>query len=236
MVNRINPADRKPSCSGVLAHLIRVAMALGVLALLGACANTITAKVTSFNQWPGDAAGSTFSYIIPADKVGDLEHEAYEGYVQVELEKIGLKRAPAGQVGRFQVDIATASGTQQRRYREPVYQDYYVYRPPYRDAAGRVYPGFWMPDRFGARYVGDREVVRTVQLSDLRVRLMDAKGIASGRPKTVFESRAAYEGDNEDLPDLVPYLVRAVFDNFPGQNGKVRLVQFDGKSGAVIRR
>lgn len=222
--------------SGGSGRIIRLAVAAISIVLLAACASPITAKVTSFNQWPADAAGTTFSYITPADKAGDLEQEAYQGYVQTELERLGLKRAAPGQVGRFQVDLVTGNGTRQRSYREPIYQDYFVFHPPYRDAAGNVFPGFWAPDRFGSRYVGDREVVRTVQVSNLRLRLLDASGSAPGKPKAVFESRAAYEGDNEDLPNLVPYLVRAVFDGFPGANGGVRLVKFDGKTGAIAGR
>ena len=214
----------------------RLGMILLATALLAACASPITAKVTSFNQWPADAAGATFSFIRPADNLNDLEQQAYEGYVQVQLEKIGLKRAAKGQVGRFQVDIVTGSTTRDRKYREAVYQDYYVYRPPYRDAAGNVFPGFWAPDPFGSRYVGDREVTRTLQVSNLRLRLLDLQGSTPGKPHAVFESRAVYEGDNEDLPDLVPYLVRAVFDGFPGQNGRVRTVKFDSKTGAMVSK
>jgi Domain of unknown function (DUF4136) len=220
---------------GFVGRLWRLAGALGVVALLTACATPITAKVTSFNQWPADVAGSTFSYITPADKANDLEQAAYEGYVQTELEKVGLKRAAPGQVGRIQVDVVTGNGTREKKYREAVYQDNYIYYPPYRDAAGNVFSGFYAPDQFGSRYVGDREVVRTVQISNLRLRLLDSKGAQPGKPRAVFESRAGYEGDNEDLPDLVPYLVRAVFDGFPGQNGRVRMVRFDPKTGAQIR-
>ena len=208
---------------------------ISVIALLTACASPITAKVTSFNQWPSDIAGSTFSYITPADKANDLEQEAYEGYVQTELEKLGLKRAAPGQVGRMQVDLVTGNGTRKRQYREAIYKDYYVYQPPFRDAAGNVYPGFWAPDRFGSRYVGDRQVTRTVQVSNLRLRLLDAQNNPPGKPKAVFESRVVYEGDNEDLPALVPYLVRAAFDGFPGQNGRVSVVKFDSKTHAMLK-
>lgn len=218
-----------------LANSCRLVMAMFVVGLLMACASPITAKVTSFNQWPGDVAGATFSYIRPTDGINDLEQQAYEAYVQVELERLGLKRAPAGQVGRIEVDIVTGNGTKERKVREAVYQDQYIFHQPYRDAAGNVYPGYWGPDRFGSRYVGDREVIRTLQVSNLRLRLLDSKGNAPGKPRAVFESRAVYEGDNEDLPDLVPYLVRAIFDGFPGQNGRVRLVRFDGKSEATAK-
>ncbi|MES2192228.1 MAG: DUF4136 domain-containing protein [Pseudomonadota bacterium] len=227
-----------PSVSRVTSRLVRsfrLVMAMLVVGMLTACASPITAKVTSFNQWPRDTAGATFSYIRPTDGINDLEQQAYEGYVQIELERLGLKRAPAGQVGRIEVDIVTGNGTKERKVREAVYQDNYIFYPPYRNAAGNVFPGYWGPDRFGSRYVGDREVIRTLQVSNLRIRLLDTKGNAAGQPRAVFESRAVYEGDNEDLPDLVPYLVRAIFDGFPGQNGRVKVVRFDGKSEAAAK-
>lgn len=210
----------------------------GLLAamLLAGCASPITAKVTSFNQWPADMVGATFSTIAPQVKANDLEQAAYEGYVQAALEKSGLKRAAPGQVGRVQIDLMTGNGTRNKQYREPIYQDYYVFQPPYRDAAGNVYPGYWTPDRFGSRYVGDRIVNRSVQVSTLRLRLLDSKGSEAGKPRAVFESRAVYEGDKEDLADLVPFLVRAVFEDFPGKNGRVSEVSFDAKTGAVIKK
>ena len=219
--------------------LSRFALVISVLAFITACASPITAKVTSFNQWPADTTGASFSFIRPVDALNDLEQQAYEGKVQAELEKIGLRRAAPGQVGRFQVDLVTGHGTRNKQFREAIYRNSSIYHPPYRDAAGNVFGGFWAPDRFGPRYVGDRTVTRTVQVSHLRLRLLDsqaaASGVAPGQPRAVFESRAIYEGDNEDLATLVPYLVRAVFDGFPGQNGKVRSVAFDSKTGAIIQ-
>ncbi len=216
-------------------RLSRYAIVMMVVALLAACAGPITAKVTSFNQWPVEAAAATFSFIRPVDALNDLEQQAYEGYVQIELQKIGLKRVAPGQVGRIQVDIVTGNGTRNKQFREPIYRNSYIYHPPYRDGAGNVFGGFWAPDQFGPRYVGDRTVTRTVQVSNLQLRLLDAQGNAPGKPRAVFESRAVYEGDNEDLATLVPYLVRAVFDGFPGQNGRVRSVRFDSKTGELLK-
>ena len=216
-------------------HLSRYGLAMLLIVFLTACASPITAKVTSFNQWPLDTAGAVFSFIRPVDALNDLEQQAYEGNVQVELEKLGLKRAAPGQVGRIQVDVVTGNGTRNKQFREAIYRDNYLYHPPYRDAAGNVYNGFWAPDRFGQRYVGDRIVTRTVQVSNLRLRLLDSQGSSPGKPRAVFESRAAYEGDNEDLASVVPFLVRSVFDGFPGQNGGVRTLKFDNKTGALLK-
>lgn len=74
-----------------------------------------------------------------------------------------------------------------------------------------------------------------MQVSSLRLRLLDSQSNAPGKPRAVFDARATYEGDNEDLATLVPFLVRAVFDGFPGQNGKVRTLKFDGKTGETLK-
>ncbi|MEO5659516.1 MAG: DUF4136 domain-containing protein [Polaromonas sp.] len=231
-------APRTSGFSTLLAAVLfspRLGMALLVTALLSACAFPITARVTSFNQWPADMAGSTFSYITAVNPMRELEQATYEGYVQAELEKRGLKRAPAGQVGRVQVDVAATHRIEDKTFLAPVYEDNYVFLPPYRDAAGHIFPGIWAPDPFGPRYVGDQPINRTVQISSLRLRLLDTQGAGPGKARTVFESRAIYEGDNSELPALVPYLVRAVFDEFPGQNGRLRTVRFDSKTGALIK-
>jgi hypothetical protein len=216
-------------------RLMRCGLVVTALAFLTACATPITAKVTNFNQWPADTAGAVFSFVRPVDALNDLEQQAYESRIQTELEKIGLKRAEPGQVGRIQVDVITGNGTRNKQLREAIYRDNYIYHPPVRDAAGNVYGGFWAPDQFGSRYVGDRTVTRTVQVSNLRLRLLDSQGNAPGKPRAVFESRAVYEGENEDLATLVPFLVRAVFDGFPGQNGRVRTLKFDSKTGEVLK-
>jgi Domain of unknown function (DUF4136) len=228
---------KAPALQRHFSSLTRLGLAAALLSLLAACASPITARVTSFNQWPANAAGSTFSYVSRTDNTRELEQATYENYVQAELEKRGLVRAPAGQVGRMQVDVTTSNRSEQRTYLQPIYQDNYVYLPGYRDAAGRIYPGVWTLDPFGPRYVGDRQINTTLQTSTLQVRLLDSQGAPAGKPRTVFESRAIFEGEGsgDNLPQVVPYLVRAVFDDFPGQNGRTRVVRFDRETGAVIK-
>ena len=147
---------KHPALLRYFSRLARLGLVAALLGLLAACASPITARVTSFNQWPANAAGSTFSYVSRTDNTRELEQATYESYVQTELEKRGLVRAPAGQVGRMQVDVNTSNRSEQKTYLQPIYQDNYVYVPGYRDAAGRIFPGFWTLDPFGPRYVGDR--------------------------------------------------------------------------------
>jgi hypothetical protein len=200
---------------------MRTALLAASVALLAGCASTITAKVTRFNQWPADAAGHTYSFTA-AEPQRELEVGAYQAQVSTELERIGLRAAPAGQPGRFVVQLMANMTERERKQLEPVYRDEWVYVPAYRDAHGHLRGGYWVPDPWGPRYVGDRQVMRTVQVSRLQVNITEP-----GTKRTVFEATAVNEGTGEDLVEVVPYLVRAMFQDFPGANGQVRRLTFD---------
>lgn len=216
--------------------VLRAGLAAAALALLAACTTPITTKVTNFNAWPANAAGATFSFLVKPGTLGELEQATYERYVSAELEGEGLKPAPAEQAGRFLVEVTAAGSQRKQKYVEPVYVNPpLIWYPPYRSRRGVVYPGYWGPDYYGPRYVGDRIVTRTLQISRLQVKLVEIAPGPPGPARTVFDATAVYEGDIGDLPNLVPYLVRAAFEDFPGKNGEVRLLRFDPKTGEIVR-
>lgn len=194
-----------------------------LLALAG-CASTIDAKITRFNQWPADAAGQTFSFTAP-EAGRELELRAYQALAARELLAWGLEAAPEGRSGRFVVEVQASQVERQRTQLVPVYVDDWVYVPAWRDASGRLYGGHWVPERFGSRYVGDREVTRSLQASELRLRISD-RG-TGGTELTVFEASAVQESPNDDLAEVMPYLMRGVFQDFPGANGQVRRLRFE---------
>jgi len=217
-----------------------VYLALLISVLLTACASPIVTKVTSFHQWPTDAADASFQFITPPVNPqappNGLAQATYENYISLELEKQGLRRAQPGQTARLLVELTTATQAQDRSYLQPVYQDPpMVFVPARRNAAGQVFPGYWRRSPYGPIYLGDRLVPYTVQFNQINVRVLDHQGSPAGQPRAVFESHAVYEGQAA-LPTIAPYLVRAVFDGFPGQNGQVRRVDFDRETGAVIKK
>lgn len=190
------------------------------LGLLSGCANTLGVKVTRFNQWPADAAGARFGFTA-ADPQRTLELQAYQAQVSKALQGLGLLPAATGQAARFTVDVQADLSEQQRQWLVPVYSDQWVYRPAWRDAQGRWYSGHWVPAPLGPRYVGDRSVTQTVQYSQLKLRITD-----SVSARTVFEATAVHEGSEDDLVEVMPYLVSGIFQDFPGANGQVRRLSF----------
>ena len=196
-------------------------LALVMLALLSACANTLGVKVTRFNQWPSDAAGASFRFTASGASPS-LEQQAYEAQVGTALLAQGLRPAADGEPARFTVAVQAELSEKQRQRLVPVYSDQWVYRPGWRDAQGRWYGGHWVPDPLGSRYVGDRSVTQTVQHSRLKLRITD-----NTSARTVFEATAVHEGSEDDLVEVVPYLVSGSFQDFPGANGQVLRLSFE---------
>lgn len=202
---------------------------------LAGCATPLSTQVSRFNAWGPELAGSSFAFLRAVDPARELEQLSYEAQVDAELQRLGLRRVAAGQAARIQVDMTVSAQVESRPYLRPIYQDMPVWRPAWRDAAGRIYPGYWGPDPFGPRLVGHQQAVAMVQTSSLRLRLLDA-GVQAQPPRTVFEATARHEADGTvPLPQIMPWLVRAVFADFPGENGQVIQVRFDPKTGQVIR-
>ncbi|MGY8903446.1 MAG: DUF4136 domain-containing protein [Burkholderiales bacterium] len=215
-------------------RILHLGLALMALTLLGAC-STINTKVTSFSAWPADAAGSTFAFVRPANKADDLEQQTYEAYATTTLQSVGLVPVAQGQAPRMLVEVSSNFSTREKVFSEPIYVDQSFFVPGTRDVHGNFQPGYWVRP-FGSGYVGERQVVRTINTSRIKLRLLDTKNAPAGQPKAVYESTAVYAGDNPDLPDLAPYLIRGALDGFPGKNGQVRVLNFDPETGQIIKR
>ena len=84
----------------------------------------------------------------------------------------------------MQIDVIVGNSTRNKQFREPIYRDPFDYHFAVCDTAGNVYCGFWAPDSFGQRYGGDRMVTRAVQVSNVRLGLLDSQ--RSRQARAVF--------------------------------------------------
>ena len=162
--------------------LLQAFSGLRAVGLLAGCASTVTTRVTNFNQWPANAAGSTFSFITRTGP-GELEQATYQQYVQTELEKRGFKRAPAAQAGRLQIELTTGSRSEEKTTFAPVYQD-----SPSTCRPTAMWPAASTracgPTTRSARAMWATGAINTViQITTLQVRMLDSEG-APGRQVT----------------------------------------------------
>jgi hypothetical protein len=194
--------------------------------LLGGCASTLRSDVTSFQNWPTNSAGATYSFKRIGKQAESLEHKAYEDMARAELAKIKLAEAPAGTKARFEVNLDYGLQTRVERSREAVWDDRVYWRPSYWHPSLGWRPGYWARDPFGPSVVGYRTVSRQVNTRHLRV------DISEGNAK-VFEASASSSGSQTSLPVVMPYLIRSVFEGFPGTNGQVRMLDYDTELGTL---
>jgi hypothetical protein len=197
-----------------------------VALLLTGCASTLRSDVTSFQRWPANAAGSTYSFKRNAGQESSLEHKTYEDLARVELNKQDLKEAAPNTKGRFEVSLDYGVNTRSVKSREPIYGNAQYWHPAHYHPTLGWRPGYWAADPWGPQVVGYQTVQRDISTRRLRV------DIAEGANK-VFEASATSNGSNGTLVVTMPYLIRSVFDGFPGTNGQSRSVEFDTESGVI---
>ena len=190
---------------------------LAALVLAGcATTSTLSARVTTFSQWPSGVEGQTYRFDDPGPKqAGNLEYQAYRDMIRAAIGGTGLVEAPAGSgAARFTVRFVYGSEATQVIVQEP-YDPYF-----------HGMPGFYGYNRWGwgGFYGGPTWVPVPVQAyrKSLTVEIHDnQRGGAE-----VYRSTATTLSERDGMVQAMPYLARAIFDGFPANNGQVREVKY----------
>jgi hypothetical protein len=198
--------------SRAIARSLVAGCLVAAAAMLGGCAApVVSTRVTSFQQWPVDVAGQTYAFAqVSPEQAGNLEFQTYRDIIRAGLSPTGLVEAKPGQAARFVVDYQYGV--------QPVHTvERQIYDPGF-------YNGFYGPPWWGGPYWGpswiDVPVVR--YRNWLRLQIRDA----SRGGAEVYRSSAYTVTDRDALLRSMPYLVRALFDHFPGQNGEEHEVEY----------
>jgi hypothetical protein len=188
--------------------------------VVAGCASTLSTRVTSFQQWPPNAAGQTYHF-VPANssQANNLEHHSYQDMVRAAIGSTGLIEASAGAPVRFAVTFDYGAQETQIMTRR-AYDPYFYgppgfYGPPW--GYGRfygAYGGYWGPEWVDVPVVGYRDFLN-LQIRDV-----------SHANTEVYRSSASAFSSRPDLVNIMPYLVRSIFDNFPGNSGSQRVIRY----------
>lgn len=195
-------------------------------ALLSGCATKIRSEVTSFHRWPDNAVGRSFSFTHQDDEANSLERQRYEDLVRAELQKLGLVEHKAPAQADLSVRLDYRIQGRDVRVIETVlvdpwygtpwygpgyyhpYWNWYGYGPYY----GPIWPSMPVAREQSRRY--------SVFQRELRIRIT-----AHSSQQTWFEVSVRSEGEQGNLPLVMPYLVQAAFKDFPGTDGVPRVIE-----------
>jgi len=186
--------------------------------LLSACATTIKSDVTAFHSLTAPN-GRTFTIepIDPAMK-GSLEFKQYAGLVRGALIGYGFRADTSGSPDLVvHMGYGISEGAEKiRSY--PSYYPYYGFGYGY-FGHYPYYGGFWDPFYYPyAGGYGGYMSSYTVYTRRLELNITDRNGTR------VYEGRTVSVGRDNSLPDVMPFLVQAMFTDFPGQSGVTKHV------------
>ncbi len=192
---------------------------VSLVVFLTACAssNTFTVQQEVFQQLGGAAPGG--SYAIKDYEGQGLERKAYANLLQQTMHRTGLYQARSAQTADYLVDFNYTHEERQRLvndyYYEPVIIPYWGH---YYGSRGRVYSRVMYQTSY---HQSSR--VRQVNYNHhtLRVLITRRSDSQSVYQATVVANRQLA------MVQVMPYLMAAVFDGYPGQNAQIREVVFD---------
>ena len=191
-----------------------------------ACSNTYRSDVTRFHKLPEPMGETVFITSSDPAKAGSLELAQYAGLLVPQLQSLGysvVTDPKADLVVEIDYDVTES----ERRYYS---YGGYPYYPYYHYGFGFGHHGFGHHGLghhgfghygFGYAYYPQQTRIRTIYTSRLVMKIQRANG------ELLFEGSALMNDYRDRLPKVMPYLVGAMFTNFPGQSGETEVVRLE---------
>lgn len=182
--------------------------------LPASCATPIKSEVTRFHILPAPS-GETIQIVQhDPEKNSSPEFQAYARMIGARLHGLGYRPMPPGGVPDIVVDL-----------------DYGVAPGPVPDDDSGGAGGMGLGSRGGGVDVGlSRGFGADSERPPSHLRWLDLVMRRAADRNVLFEGRVTSLGRNRNLPEIMPYLVAAMFDVFPGDSGKTNIVIADGPS------
>lgn len=207
----------------------RGALVIGALtatALLAGCATgprIVQTEVTAFNQW-STLPGRSYVFSRTLEFENSLELKSYEDIVRDELAVQGFTLATDPARADLVVTLRPSLTATRVRTRDSGFGPFYG---GYGGLYGRFgyggfgsYGPFYGGPFYGGGFFNDFDRV-DVDIYRHRFELdIDSKSVAG---KRFYEGRVE-TSDSNSAPTVVPALIRALFTDFPGNNGQTRRV------------
>lgn len=196
----------------------RAWVAAMALLALGGCASTLSARVTTYQQWPVGAQGEYYRIVAAPDQAGNLQFGAFSDMLRAAIGPTGLREAVQGAEPRF--DVRFEYDNPVRQVWTQRYNDGYFY-----NGWGPAFGGYYGRGWGGGGVFYAPSVVNVpvdVYRNTLTVTMTDR--LAEGRE--VYRATAVHSSRGDNLDAVMPYLMQSIFDGFPGNNGQVREIRY----------
>jgi len=207
----------------------KIALIAFLAVFTAACSTSYRSDVTRFHKLPEPMGETVFITSSDPAKAGSLELAQYAGLLVPQLQSLGYKVVTdpkADLVVEIDYDVTES----ERRYY--IYRGYsyyhYPFFSPYHFGFGHhrfAHHGFgpygFGHYGFGYAFYPQEPRIRIIYTSRLVMKIRRANG------ELLFEGNASSNHYRDRLPKAMPYLVAAMFTNFPGQSGSTEVVRIE---------
>ena len=205
---------------------VRILWIIAIALSLGACGQQ--ADVTAFHTISENLAGKSFKMVPGEKRQGSLEWKTYANMVASKLEANGLRQVNAqgdadyGVFVLYTIDSGTTSVSAMPMYGQTsagttTTTTSYVGRMPVQQTS-------YTPPTYGI--TGFVPIAHTTFSKGLLISMMDVRqSLAERKPVTVYEATVTSSGSSTSLNQVIPAMVAAVFQDWPGKSGGTRRVE-----------
>lgn len=205
----------------MLKSALKLTLPLLLAAGLSGCfLQRVNANVTSFHQLPADLQSHSFAVVPYEQQQDSLMFAHYADEIAAQLKQRGLQQAPMDQADWVVLLQYHVDDGRERVYSYPVWghAGYGTARVTYVDGEGNRRSAItYVPitAQIGQETRSETEYTRRLQLE-----ILDRPAWQEGKVQKLLETVLTSRGNVGDLPTMMPTLIDALFQQFPGPNGQ----------------
>ncbi len=192
---------------------------------LAACASPkyVVSDVTRHHSLPRTPSGETFAVVASEDNQDEsLAFKAYSDIVEQQLSALGL-RSFGGEASNPDL-VVTLTWSIDGPSPDVKSRGGFGYGLGYGYGYRRSHFGYGFG--YGSPY-GNRTATRQMFVRRVELAIYDGDTYNSENPTRVFEGTAVSTGTNGQIDPVMPYIIQAIFDQFPGASGDTRTVRVE---------
>ena len=195
-----------------------------LMSVLAGCGHqTFSTDISRFHrELPPGNGTATFTILPDETQRGSLEFESYAQHVAERMNMLGYRPVPASvpadMVVQFRYGIRGQNTVVETVPSTTVGMGYGRW-PGYYGGGWGWGSGFGMSMPLSVDTYTTTFYTRYLDLD-----IYPGKAYRRGDRQKVFEGHAVSEGTSQNLPQAIPYMIRALFDGFPGADGETLAV------------
>ena len=206
--------------------LIHRIMTYSTILLLSACSMTVRNDVSSFHHMTAPNGESVA--IIPMSLSQDaesLEFQDYAALVRKQLTMLGYTAASKEDADLF-VELGYSVKRERNSRRGAFERNFGVFDPWYGAGYGYYNWYYWRSNAFFynsfySPFYGPWGMSHRAQTQHSRTLLLD---IRTSTGEKIYEGHVESIGNSRSLSKVMPYMIEAMFTNFPGESGEVKQI------------